>query len=170
MKLKPAKCDFFKEQVLFLSHIVSAVGILPNPKLISAVKEWKEPSGVRQIQQFLGLCNYYRRFIYKFSEVAAPLTKLTEKNVDFTWTPECQFAFSELKDALCNAPIHSYPQFGSTYILGTDTSDVGIGGVLNQLQAGEEKVICFASKKLSKAQRRYCVTRRELLAAVVFIH
>ena len=169
LKLKPAKCDFFKEQVLFLGHMVSAGGILPNPKLISAVKEWKEPSGVRQIQQFLGLCNYYRRFIYKFSEVAAPLTKLTEKNVDFIWTPECQVAFSELKDALCNAPILSYPQFGSTYILDTDASDVGIGGVLNQLQDGEEKVICFTSKKLSKAQRCYCVTRRELLAAVVFI-
>ena len=77
--LKPAKCDLLKKEVLFLGHIVGANGIGPNPKHLAGVKEWKEPTTVKQIQQFLGLCNYYRRFFYQFSEIAAPLTRLTEK-------------------------------------------------------------------------------------------
>ena len=169
LKLKPSKCDLLKKEVVFLGHVVNGCGVSPNPKLISAVKDWKEPSTVRQVQQFLGLCNYYRRFIYQFSNIAAPLSQLTQKDSDFEWSPECQIAFDGLKAALCDAPILAYPKSSGMFVVDTDASNVGIGGVLSQIQDGEERVICFASKKLNKSQRRYCVTRRELLAVVVFL-
>ena len=169
LKLKPAKCDLLKKEVLFLGHIVGVNGIRPNPKLIDAVKKWVEPTTVKQVQQFLGLCNYYRRFVYQFSEIASPLTKLTEKKADFHWDQECQVAFDGLKEALCEAPVLAYPRSSGLFIVDTDASNTGVGGVLSQLQDDEEKVIWYASKKLSRAQRQYCVTRRELLAAVIFL-
>ena len=164
------KCDLLKKEVLFLGHIVGVNGIRPNPKLIDAVKKWVEPTTVKQVQQFLGLCNYYRRFVYQqiFSEIASPLTKLTEKKADFHWDQECQVAFDGLKEALCEAPVLAYPRSSGLFNVDTDASNTGVGGVLSQLQDDEEKVIWYASKKLSRAQRQYCVTRRELLAAVIF--
>ena len=169
LKLKPAKCDLLKKEVVFLGHIVGVNGIRPNPKLIDAVKKWVEPTTVKQVQQFLGLCNYYRRFVYQFSEIASPLTKLTEKKADFHWDQECRVAFDGLKEALCEAPVLAYPRSSGLFIVDTDASNTGVGGVLSQLQDDEEKVIWYASKKLSRAQRQYCVTRRELLAAVIFL-
>ena len=169
LKLKPDKCDLLKKEVLFLGHIVGANGISPNTKLLAAVKEWKEPTTVKQIQQFLGLCNYYRRFVYQFSEIAAPLTRLTEKKTDFRWDLECQVAFDGLKEALCEAPILAYPRVSGLFIVDTDASNTGIGGVLSQVQENEERVIWYASKKLNRTQRQYCVTRRELLATVIFL-
>ena len=85
LKLKPTKCDLLKKEVLFLGHIVGANSIGPNPKHLAAVKEWIEPTTDKQIQQFLGLGNCYQHFVYQFSEIAAPLTRLTEKKTDFHW-------------------------------------------------------------------------------------
>ena len=82
----------------------------------------------------------------------------------------CLRSFEKLKQALCEAPVLSYPMNDGEFILDCDASDSGIGGVLSQVQHGEEKPVCYASKKLDKQQKRYCVTRRELLAAVTFIH
>ena len=90
LKLKPSKCELLKPQVLFLGHIVSNQGISPNPKLVEAITNWKPPTNVKEIQEFLGLCNYYRRFIHQFSDIASPLTQLTKKATDFTWDDRCQ--------------------------------------------------------------------------------
>ena len=125
---------------------------------------------MKEIQQFLGLCNYYRRFIHQFSDIASPLTQLTKKATDFTWDDRCQRTFEKLQSALCEAPILSYPMDRGGFILDCDASDIGIGGVLSQVQDGEEKPICYGSKKLDRQQQRYCITRKELLAAVTFIH
>lgn len=127
-------------------------------------------STVKEVQQFIGLCNYYRQFILKFSEVASPLCRLPRKDVSFVWNPECQTAFENLKNALCKAPILSYPLPNIPFILDTDASNVGIGAVLSQVQNGKEMVIVFGSKKCYKHQQRYSVTRRELLAVITFIH
>ena len=170
LKLKPVKCELFKNEVLFLGHKVSQEGIQTNPKLINSVRDWKEPTSVKGIQQFVGLCNYYRQFIRNFSEMAAPLTRLTRKGIPFVWDDKCQSAFQDLKQALCDSPVLAYPRNTSDYILDTDASDVGVGGILSQVQDGKERVVAFASKKLNRAQQRYSVTRRELLAVVTFTH
>ena len=167
LKLKPKKCQILQEEVLFLGHQVSASGIRPNPKLIECIMEWKRPRNRREVQQYLGLCNYYRRFIPEFSDTAAPLTELTSKHVDFRWSEAAEESFLGLKNALCSAPILAFPLEDGEFVLDTDASNLGIGGVLQQRQGDDEKVIAYTSKKLNKQQRRYCVTRRELLAIVV---
>ena len=169
LKLKPSKCHLLETEVLFLGHIVGQTGVKPNPQLIKSVMDWKAPTSTKQVQQFLGLANYYRRFIKNFSDIAAPLSHLTKKDVKFQWTSDCQIAMEKLKLALCRAPVLAYPQPGGGYTLDCDASDVGIGAVLSQTQAGVEKVICYGSKKLDRAQRNYCVTRKELLAVITFV-
>lgn len=170
LKLKPSKCDLIKGEILYLGHIVGKDGVKPNPRIVEAVKTWKVPTTVKEVQQYLGLCNYYRQFIRGFSEVAAPLSHLTRKEVAFTWTDEARTSFDKLKEALCTAPILAYPKPEGQFVLDTDASNIGIGGVLHQIQDGKEKVVAYASKKLDKSQQRYSVTRRELLAMVTFIH
>ena len=168
LKLKPSKCQLLQQEVLFLGHVVSSSGIRLNPRLVDAVTNWKAPTSRREVQQYLGLCNYYCRFVPKFSTLACPLTRLTSKDITFRCDDAAQAAFEALKEALCSAPILSFPLEDGYYVLDTDASDIGIGAVLQHVQNGE-RVLAYASKKLNKQQRRYCVTRQELLAIVVFL-
>ena len=170
LKLHPGKCQFLQQKVYFLGHIVSTDGIMPDPKKTSKVEEWPIPTKIQEVQQFLGLANYYRRFIQNFAIIAAPLHKLTERNRAFKWTEECNQAFNTLKMCLTSAPILALPEWSKPFILDTDASDVGIGAVLSQIhQDGSEHVICYASRILTKPERNYCVTRKELLAVVTFL-
>ncbi len=168
LKLKPSKCHLLKEEVTFLGHVVSGKGIRPNPSLISDVKAWNPPTSVHELKAFLGLCNYYRKFVPAFSELASPLNELLRKEAAFLWTEEHQNAFTQLKVKLTSAPVLGYPLVEGKYILDTDASNHSIGAILAQLQWGEERVITYASNHLTPAQRRYCVTRRELLAVVCY--
>ena len=171
LMLKPSKCHFFKRQVEFLGHIVSQYGVSTDPHKVEAVKEWPTPRRVRDVRAFLGLTGYYRRFIQNYGEIAKPLHELTEKNSEFIWTTERERAFQKLKSSLTTAPILGYPsaEEDDVFLLDTDASNCHIGAVLSQRQGGEEKVIAYGSKVLSKSERNYCVTRRELLAVVHFI-
>ena len=171
LRLIPSKCHLLQTEVLFLGHIVGAEGVKTNPKLVQSVSNWKVPTDPRQVKQFLGLCNYYRRFVPDFGDIAHPLYLLTEKEARFEWTDECETAFNQLKVLLTNAPVFAYPRPDGKMFLDTDASNIGIGAVLFQEQDGQERVIAYASKRLDKRQRRFCVTRRELLllAGVTFI-
>ena len=169
LKLKAKKCHLFKESVLYLGHVVSGNGISTDPEKVKAVEEWQTPACVKEVQSFLGLASYYRRFIAGFSNIARPLHRLTEKGQPFTWTDDCEAAFQDLKKRLVEAPILAYPDPEQEYILDTDASNYGIGAVLSQVQDGKEKVISYASRTLNKAERNYCTTRKELLAVVVFL-
>ncbi|GFW36209.1 retrovirus-related Pol polyprotein from transposon 17.6 [Trichonephila clavipes] len=121
---------------------------------------------VHQLGSFLGLCTYYRKFVKNFSTIAKPLHKLTEAKQKFIWTDDCNNAFNKLKDALTSAPILAYPKIGKQFILDTDASHESIEDVLSQEIDGHERVIAYFSKRLSKPERNYCVTRKELLAIV----
>ena len=169
LKLSPKKCHFFKKQVKFLGHIVSENGVSTDPSKIQAVKDWPVPKNVKEVRSFVGLTSYYRKFISNYADKARPLHKITEKNQKFVWTESCQQSFEELKSALITAPVLAYPSRDDLFILDTDASNVGMGAVLSQVQNGVEKVICYFSKTFSKSERRYCVTRRELLAVVASI-
>lgn len=170
LKMKPSKCKLFQTEVLFLGHVVSQSGIRPNPKTVEAVLSWKPPTTVKEVQSYLGLCSYYRQYIENFSHIAAPLSRLTKKNVKFEWDDSCQVAFETLKERLCSAPVLAYPRTGLNYFLDTDASDIGISAVLSQVQEGSERVIAYASKKLNDQQQKYSVTRRELLAVITFMN
>ena len=140
LKLKPSKCSLLQREVLFLGHLVSWFGVQPNPKLIQSVMEWKVTTNRKEVQQYLGLVNYYRRFVPAFSDIAVPLTELTSKHIEF-WNDGAQEAFLKLKEALCSAPILSFPMDSGDFVLDTDASAISIGAVLQQ--NGEERVISY---------------------------
>ena len=166
LKIKGSKCQLFQPEVEYLGHVVSAEGVATDPKKVKAVQGWPTPHCTKDIRSFLGLCSYYRNFIRGFSQVAAPMNRLLEKETEFTWTQECEAAFEHLKQALISAPILGYPRPGRQLVVDTDASDVGLGAVLSQVQDGEERVLCYASRSLLRPERNYCVTRRELLAVI----
>ena len=170
LKLQPTKCSLCKERVSFLGHIVSRAGVTTDPEKTKRVVTWPTPTSQREVQQFLGLANYYRRFVKNFATIAKPLHRLTEKNVPFGWTQEAEEAFAQLKQRLTSPPILAHPDFSLPFILDTDASSSGIGAVLSQKHAdGQEHVVAYASRTLSKSERRYCTTRRELLAVISFM-
>ena len=169
LKLKPSKCSLFQTSCNFLGHVVSESGISCDHKKIESIQDWPVPANVSEVKSFLGLVGYYRRFIKCFSTIAFPLTELTHKAKDFIWTDACQKAYETLKQALVSDPILAYPTENEDFILDTDASSYGIGAVLAQVQSGEEKVIAYASRTLSKTQQRYCTTYRELLAVITFV-
>ena len=173
LKLSPKKCVLFRQKVQFLGHIITKDGISTDPKKVEAVQNWPIPRTIKEVRSFLGLCSYYRKFIKSFATVAKPLHQLSEKSQEFHWDQKCKEAFDRLKQLLTEAPILTYPDPQKDFILDTDASGTGIGAVLSQIQDGKKKVIAYYSRVLSKAERNYCVTRRELLAikeAVTHFH
>ena len=158
LKLSPKKCNQFKHKVAFLGHIALSEGISTNPENVEAAKTCPVP---KKMLSKLG------KFIRNFSTIVKPLTRLTEIYMSkFSWTSECNDAFTELKSRLVSAPILAYPDIEQDFILDTDASGVGIGAILSQKQDGQKKVITYFSKVLSKSERNYCITRQELLAIV----
>jgi len=169
LKLKPSKCEFFKDELVYLGHKISMAGVTCDPGKVSAVKDWPVPTNLREVRSIVGMASYYRKFIPKFSEIAKPLTTLTKKNVQFRWSPECQLAFETLKQKLISSPILSFPKAEGQLILETDACNTSVAGVLTQVQDGEEVVLGYASRTLSKSQFSYCTTYKELLAVRLFV-
>ena len=119
------------------------------------------------VKQFLGLSNYYRRFISNYAQIAEPLHRLFRKTAkSFNWTPECDASFNSLKSKLTSPPILVYPNFAYPFVVSTDASDTAIGGILSQLQGGQDRVIAYWSRQLTKAERNYSTIECEALAAV----
>lgn len=166
LKLNPKKCILFQKEVKFLGHVVNEDEVSTDPDKTQVIREWVVPKNVTEVRSFLGLCSYYRKFIRNFASVAKPLHKLTEKGRKFLWTEECDESFRTLKELLTSPPILAYPDRTGLFVLDTDASESGLGAVLSQIQNDQEKVICYYSQALSKPERKYCVTRKELLAVV----
>ena len=122
LKLKWSKCSFMKLHIEYLGHLISENNIEPMPEKLSAIKEMPAPRSPKEIKQFLGLVGYYRKFIPRFSDVAKPLTRLTRHDTLFQWCTKCEFAFQNLKNALCTKPILKFPDPQKPYILFTDAS------------------------------------------------
>ncbi len=165
LKLSPKKCVLFQREVRYLGHVVSGNGVATDPDKVGAVESWPAPSSGTDMQRFLGLCSYYRRFVPSFADIARPLHECVHSRV-FEWTPAAERAFVKLKEALTQAPILGYSQAEGEFILDTDASNHGVGAVLAQQQGGEKKVLAYYSRALRRPERNYCVTRRELLAIV----
>ncbi|KAI8485080.1 hypothetical protein Bbelb_371860 [Branchiostoma belcheri] len=166
LKLHPAKCRFAQKEVTFLGHVVSRRGVAPDPDNIAKVQDWPTPSNQTDIRSFLGLASFYRKFVPAFATVAEPLVRLTDKHHTFQWNPACQSAFDTLKHQLTNPPLLAFPDFASDFTLATDASTSGIGAVLTQTHGGTQRVVAYASKTLSRTQRRWSTYDREFWAAV----
>ena len=118
---------------------MSSEGIGTDPEKVKSVREREPPTTLTELRSFLGLCSYYRKFVKDFSEIAKPLHDMTHKNARFHWDDECEEAFQRLKEELVSSPVLSMPKDDGAYILDTDASDYAIGGVLSQVQDGEER-------------------------------
>ena len=165
LKLSPSKCKLFRSQVEYLGHIVSKDGVGTDPKKIDAITVWPTPTCPREVRSFVGLCSYYRRFVKGFADITRPLHHVASGK-GFQWKDDCEIAFKTLKEALTSPPILSYPADNGIFILDTDASGEGLGAVLSQMQDGEEHVIGYFSRVLSREEKQHCVTRRELLAVL----
>lgn len=168
LKVKPSKCNLFAKQVSYLGHVISAEGVKADPSKVEAVRGWPVPRNQTEVRSFLGLASYYRRFMRSFAEIARPLHQLTEKGKKFHWGEDCQRAFFTLKSCLISAPVLAYPDPLKQFILDTDASNVGIGAVLSQVEGGMERVVAYASRALTKQERKYATTKKELLSMVTF--
>ena len=165
--VNPDKCIFGVKELEFLGHTISPAGSSPLPAKVEAVAKFPKPTNVLEMQQFMGLINFYNRFIKHISLIMAPLFASTagkKKKELITWSPELDKSFSAAKSALANAALLSHPNPAAPTALTTDASDVGIGAVLEQKITGDWKPIAFFSKKFSPAESRYSAFDRELLA------
>ncbi|GFV53651.1 retrovirus-related Pol polyprotein from transposon 297 [Trichonephila clavipes] len=166
LKVKPSKCKFAQEEVLFLGHRIGSGSRSPSDLKIKAIADFPRPTTKTHVRSFLGLVGYYSHYIPNYSTIASPLTDALKgkiKKEKITWDEKCGKAFEELKAKLVTQPILFAPDF----ILQTDASEVGAGVVLSQRIEGEEHPIVFLSKKFSKAERNYSTVEREL-AAIIF--
>ncbi|CAM8999660.1 unnamed protein product [Rhodiola kirilowii] len=159
--LKLSKCTFGACLIEYLGHFISAEGVRTDPKKIAAIQNWPVPANQQQLRSFLGLANYYRRFIKNYSIIASPLTNLLRKD-NFSWNSETSQAFQNLKDALSTSPVLALPDFTKQFIVETDASSQGIGAVLMQ----DHHPICYISRKLGPRHQSLSVYEKELLAVI----
>ena len=165
-KTAPEKCEFFKKEVEFLGFLIGTEGIKIDPSKTQSIKEWPEPKNVKDVQSFLGLANYNRKFVKDYSKMATPLTNLTRKDTKFRWDAEQRTAFEMLKTACCEAP--TLRMFDSTkrIQIETDASDLAIGACLTQEFDGTRHPIAYFSRKMTPAEQNYEIYDKELLAIV----
>ena len=171
LRLKPGKCEFFRPQLEYLGHVVSKEGIETNPKKMAAIVNWPRPITVTQVWSFLGFCNYYRKFIKHYAQVAKPLYQMVSgdnakaKKKEVEWSKECEEAFLKLKEICSNTPILAYADYQRPSKVHTDASESGLGAVLYQDQEdGTTRVVAYASRSLSKSEKRYRSSKLEFLA------
>nr|GEY01844.1 hypothetical protein [Tanacetum cinerariifolium] len=145
------KCEFFTNQVTFLSYLVSEQGIQVDQKKVQAICDWPVPRSIQQVRSFHGLASFYRRFIWNFSTIVAPLIEVT-KFKTFVWTSQAQRAFDELKQLLTSTPVLALPCFQEVFEVEYDAFGVGIRAVLSQMN----HPIAYFSEKLNDTKRR-CV-------------
>eukprot|EP00253_Pinus_taeda_P011517 PITA_11517 len=159
---KFSKCDFFKEEIQYLGHVITKEGIAVDPEKIKDIMDWPMPKDVADVRSFMGLAGYYRRFVEGFSKVAFPITSLQKKGKSFQWTPNCQKSFEQLKHLLTTAPILCIADPNKDYVVCTDASKEGLGGFLMQ----EGRVIAYESRKLKEHEQRYSAYDLELVAVI----
>lgn len=167
LRIHPAKCHWSVDRVKFLGHIWDVNGISVDSDKISIVRDFPRPDTPKKVKSFLGLANYYRRFILGFSILSAPLRGLLAKDKPFIWNANCERAFLDLKTALTTAPVLALPQLNKPYILTTDACSSGLAYILSQKDAeGSEHVICYGGRGLRSHETRYGVTDLEALAVI----
>ena len=169
-KLKPRKCALFQQEVEFLGRKVGLDSVSITHSKIETVLIWPVPRNNTEVESFLGFVNYHRDFIPDFAEKASSLYELTGLGTTFNWSSNQQEAFEILNKYMITAPVLAYPNSHDTFILDTDASNVAVGAELLQIPDGVERTIAYGSHSLTPVQRKYCTTRKELLAVVTFLN
>ena len=131
-----------------MGHVITGAGIQVDPAKVEVVISWQRPRNTTEIHSFLGLVDYYRRFIQNFSSIVALLTRLTRKSVSFQWSEECESSFQDLKNRLTTTPVLTILAGIMGFSVYTDASGTGMGAVLMQ----DGRVVAYASCQLKKHQ------------------
>ena len=167
LKLHPGKCRFFHDQIEYLGHTIYPGGLGVQQAKVEAIARIPRPIDVSRVRAFMGLANFYRRYVKGFSAIAKPLTKLTKVDQEWQWEDEQERAFQELKDRLSSAPILRRPIRGRPFQLHTDWSMLGLGAVLTQMDdEGREFVVAYASRSNNTTEAKYSSYEGECLAVV----
>ena len=159
--MKLSKCHFFAEEIQYLGHILGMEGIRPVPAKTEAIKTMHPPVNPKQVCAFLGLVEYYRKFIKNFAKIAKPLTMLTHMDIKFEWKETHHCALMKLKDAIIQAPILRYPDTTKPYIMYMDASDDACGAQLSQMHNEAEFPVAFLSHTFTDTQRRWSTPEQE---------
>ena len=168
--LKSSKCVIASREVDFLGYRLSAEGIKPQERLVSAITEFKRPEKRKEVKSFLGLAGFYRNFIPKFSDIARPLNDLTGDNVKFDWNDACEQAFVKLKDLLSSYPVLAFPRLGEPFVVDVDASDIAFGGVLMQYGIdGLLHPVGYFSDSVKDSQKGWAPTTKEAFALVLAV-
>jgi hypothetical protein len=166
LKLNPNKCCFVAKTITFMGHVVSKEGTRPDPGKIEAVLHFPTPKTITSVRSFLGLTGYYRKYIRGYSRLVGPLFELTRKDVAFVWDVGCQHAYQALKAALVDALVLTRPDFKRTFWLDVDWSPKGVGAILSQKEGRFEKVVVYANKSLTEAQKKFHPMEGECYALI----
>ena len=186
LKIKLNKCNFIKDELIYLGFIVGRYGVRPNPEKVAAIAKFPKPRNLKELKSAIGLFSFYRMFIRKFADIAHPLIMLTRKTTRWNWSEECDRAFNILKNKLITPPILAFPDVNKDYILDCDASLVAVGGILHQLQnvripsddddddearwEVREVIIATTSRHLTDVESRYAICELESLALHHCLH
>ena len=167
LTLKPSLCHFAAQQVEYLGHVISKHGTKPNPNKTAVIDTYPASKDKTEVCRFIGMSNFYRRFIRDYSKLACPLNHLLKNDTKWEWSSGCDKAFLEIKRQLAIAPILAYPDTNKELILTTDASGQVLRYILSQKDDTEkERVIPYGGRALRKSERNYPVTELEGLAII----
>ena len=167
LTLKPSKCCFAMNSIIYLGHLINKEGIKMDPERVKAIKQFPIPQNLTQVRSFLGLAGYHRQFVKDWSKIAEPLSRLTKKSVNYYWGPDQDKAFNKIKDIMTTEPllIHFDPERETQ--LKTDACGYAIAAILEQKVDGKFKPVTYISRMMTDTeQRNFCISEKECLAIV----
>ena len=167
LKVNQAKCKFLQDSVEYLGHVISASGLQQSPAKVEAIINMPAPEGSTQLRSFIGMAQYYARFMPNLATELAPLHHLLKKDVPWQWTETEQDAFEKVKSLLLkdNILVHYDPDL--PLVLASDSSSYGLGAVLSHVMPdGSERPIAYASRSLSVREKKYAQIEKEALSIV----
>jgi len=165
--VKPEKCKWKVREVKFLGVVIGPRGVEMQKEKVEGVLNWPAPKNVKEVQKFLGLANYYRRFIKDFAKIAAPLYALVRKEQKWKWEKEQEETFGRLKEVFTTEPVLVIPDIDREMRVEADTSDYVTGGVLSlKCEDGKWRLVAFISKLLNATERNYEIHNKEMLVVI----
>ncbi len=166
LTLNVSKCEWARQEANYLGYHLGNGQLRPQVDKVEAIRRSPQPKTKKEVRSFLGLVGWYRRFVPNFASIAAPLTNMLSKTVTnpIPWTDDCETAFNSLKEKMCSSPVLQSPDFSQKFLVQVDASATGIGAVLAQGSAGEERPVVYLSRKLLPRETRYSVVEKEGLA------
>lgn len=165
VKLNPQKCKLFLSEIDLLGYRLNGEGLLPSPEKVKTIKLTPRPKNVTELKSFLGLVNFYNKFVKMSADVLYPLYKLLRKDV-WSWSDECEYDFISINEILAEKSLLVLYKPSLPLVVTADSSSYGVGAALAHIINGIEQPIAFASATLSDSEKNYSQLDREALAII----